>query len=359
MPIERRKSRVVHKGSVPIGGDAPIAVQSMTTTHTDDLGATVAQIHALEALGCEIIRVAVPHRRAAEAIAEIKPRIHIPLIADIHFSHRLALAAIEAGADGIRINPGNLKKKEHVEAVVAKAAEHHIPIRIGVNSGSVRPREQLQVAPDERELVPLMVEQALSYAQWFEGLGFRDIVLSVKASDPLATVEAYRAVAAACDYPLHIGVTAAGPPEVGIIKSAIGLGILLSDGIGDTIRVSLTGPPHPEVTAAYEILAALGLRGRRSPEIISCPTCGRCEIDLVRLVGQVTEALRDAPPWLRVAVMGCVVNGPGEASDADIGVAGGKGFGYIFRRGELIRKVPAEELAAELLAEIRRLDQSP
>jgi len=330
MPIERRKSRVVHKGSVPIGGDAPIAVQSMTTTHTDDLGATVAQIHALEALGCEIIRVAVPHRRAAEAIAEIKPRIHIPLIADIHFSHRLALAAIEAGADGIRINPGNLKKKEHVEAVVAKAAEHHIPIRIGVNSGSVRPREQLQVAPDERELVPLMVEQALSYAQWFEGLGFRDIVLSVKASDPLATVEAYRAVAAACDYPLHIGVTAAGPPEVGIIKSAIGLGILLSDGIGDTIRVSLTGPPHPE-----------------------------CEIDLVRLVGQVTEALRDAPPWLRVAVMGCVVNGPGEASDADIGVAGGKGFGYIFRRGELIRKVPAEELAAELLAEIRRLDQSP
>jgi len=355
MPIQRRKSRVVHKGSVPIGGDAPIAVQSMTTTHTDDVEATVEQIHALEALGCEIIRVAVPHGAAAEAIAAIRPRIHIPLIADIHFSHRLALAAIEAGADGIRINPGNLKKKEHVEAVVAKAAEHHIPIRIGVNSGSVRPREQLQVAPDERELVPLMVEQGLAYAEWFERLGFRDIVLSVKASDPLSTVEAYRAVAAACDYPLHLGVTAAGPPEIGIIKSAIALGILLAEGIGDTVRVSLTGPPHPEVTAAYEILAALGLRGRRRPEIISCPTCGRCEIDLVGLVREVTEALRDAPPTLRVAVMGCVVNGPGEARDADIGVAGAKGFGYIFRRGELVRKVPADRLAAELLAEIRKL----
>ena len=355
MTIARRKARLVHKGSVPIGGDAPIAVQSMTTTHTDDVEATVRQIHELEALGCEIIRVAVPDRAAAEAIAAIRPRIHVPLVADIHFSHRLALAAIEAGADAIRINPGNLKKKEHVEAVVAKAAERRIPIRIGVNSGSVRPRDKLQVVEDDRELVPLMVEQALAYAQWFEGLGFRDIVLSVKASDPMATVEAYRAVAAACDYPLHLGVTAAGPPEVGIVKSAVALGILLAEGIGDTVRVSLTGPPHREVEVAWEILTALGLRERRRPEIISCPTCGRCEFDLVGLVRQVAEALRHAPPTLRVAVMGCVVNGPGEARDADIGVAGGKAFGYIFRRGELLRKVPADRLGAELLAEIRKL----
>lgn len=353
--LPRRATRTVHKGPVPIGSGHPIAVQTMTTTHTDDVPRTVAQIRELEALGCEIIRVAVPDRAAAEAIAAIRPQIHIPLVADIHFSHRLALAAIEAGADAIRINPGNLQKPEYVREVVLAAKARGIPIRIGVNSGSVRPRDGLQVAAAEGDLVPLMVERTLDYVHQFEDLGFRDIVLSLKASDVLATVDAYRAVAARCDYPLHLGVTAAGPPGVGTIKSAIALGILLAEGIGDTIRVSLTGPPHREVEVAYEILAALGLRERRRPEIISCPTCGRCEIDLSALVEQVATALKGAPPTLRIAVMGCIVNGPGEAADADIGIAGGKGVAWLFRRGKLIREVPADRLAEELAAEIAEL----
>jgi len=356
--IPRRKTRVVHKGSVPVGGDSPISVQSMTTTRTDDVAGTVAQIHELEALGCEIIRVAVPDRAAAEAIPAIRAQIQIPLIADIHFSHRLALAAIEGGADGIRLNPGNLKKPEYVREVVTAARERGIPIRIGVNSGSIRARDQLQVVEGERDIVPLMVERTLDYIRQFEDMGFHDIVLSLKASDVLATVAAYRVVASKCDYPLHLGVTAAGPPGPGTIKSAVGLGILLAEGIGDTIRVSLTGPPHQEVEVAYEILAALGLRERRRPEIIACPTCGRCEIDLPALIEQVQEAVRGAPPSLRVAVMGCVVNGPGEAQEADIGVAGGKGFGFLFRRGKLLRKVPADHLAEELAAEIRKLGEA-
>jgi (E)-4-hydroxy-3-methylbut-2-enyl-diphosphate synthase len=372
LTITRRTARVIRKGSVPIGGGHAIAVQSMTTTRTDDVPATVAQILELEALGCEIIRVAVPDRAAADAIPAIRGQVHIPLIADIHFSHRLALAAIEKGADGIRINPGNLKKPEHVREVVLAAKERGIPIRIGVNSGSIRPRDGLEVAPPggtgilpvgatgwkpvppEADLVPLMVERTMDYLRQFEDLGFHDIVLSQKASDPMATVAAYRAVASRCDYPLHLGVTAAGPPGIGTIKSAVALGILLSEGIGDTIRVSLTGPPHKEVEVAYDILACLGLRERRHPEIISCPTCGRCQIDLPALLEQVEKALRGAPPSLRVAVMGCVVNGPGEAAEADIGVAGGKGVGYLFRRGKLIREVPADQLAEALAAEIKR-----
>jgi len=351
----RRRTRTVRKGRVPLGSGHPIAVQSMTNTRTDDVDATVAQTRELAALGCEIIRVAVPDRAAAEAIAAIRPQIPIPLVADIHFSHRLALAAIEAGADAIRINPGNMRRKEHVDEVVRAAAERGIAIRIGVNSGSIRQREGLDVAADDAALVPLMVERTMAYVRWFEELHFRDIVLSLKTSDVLSTVEAYRAIARQCDYPLHLGVTAAGPPGVGTIKSAVALGILLSEGIGDTVRVSLTGPPHREVDVAYEILAALGLRQRRHPDIISCPTCGRCEIDLVALVNQVHAALRGAPPSLRVAVMGCVVNGPGEAKDADIGVAGGRGVGYLFRRGKLVREVPAERLAAELAAEIAKM----
>jgi len=387
----RRRTRTIHKGAVPIGSGYPISVQSMTTTPTADVAATVAQTHELEALGCEIIRVAVPDRAAAEAIAAIRREIRIPLVADIHFSHRLALAAIEAGADAIRINPGNLKKPEHVREVVLAALDRGIPIRIGVNSGSIRPRNGLQVASvvgtrgsrvpggpvptdepsvattqgtdepsvattqEEADLAALMVERTMEYVHQFEDWGFRDIILSLKASDVLSTVEAYRAVAARCDYPLHLGVTAAGPPGIGTIKSAIALGILLNEGIGDTVRVSLTGPPHKEVEVAYDILASLGLRERRHPEIISCPTCGRCEIDLLALVEQVEEALRGAPPSLTVAVMGCVVNGPGEAADADIGVAGGKGVGYLFRKGKLLREVPADRLAEELAAEIAKL----
>lgn len=353
--ITRRQTRTVRKGRVPLGSGHPVAVQSMTTTPTEDVAATVAQIHELEAAGCEIIRVAVPDRAAAEAIAGIRAQIGIPLVADIHFSHRLALAAIEAGADAIRINPGNMKRREDVEEVVRAAKEHGISIRIGVNSGSIRPRDGLEVAPSAAELVPLMVERTLEYVRQFEALGFTDIVLSLKASDVMATVEAYRAIAKRCDCPLHLGVTAAGPPGIGSIKSAIALGILLNEGIGDTIRVSLTGPPHKEVEVAYDILSALGLRERRHPEIISCPTCGRCDYDLPALVEQVEQALKGAPPSLRVAVMGCVVNGPGEAADADIGVAGGQGFGYLFRAGKLLRKVPIGDLAQELAFEISKL----
>ena len=353
--IQRRQARVVQKGSVPIGGDAPIAVQSMTNTPTGDVEATVRQIHELEALGCEIIRVAVPDRAAAEALPAIKQQIGIPLVADIHFSHRLALAAIEAGADGIRLNPGNLKKPEHVRDVVLAAKERGIMIRIGVNSGSVRERHQLEVADDEAELVPLMVETTLGYCRQFEALGFRDIVLSLKASSVLATIEANRAIATQCDYPLHLGVTEAGPPGIGTIKSAVALGILLGEGIGDTIRVSLTGPPHREIDVAFDILASLGLRERRHPEIVSCPTCGRCEYDVAGLVEQVQEAVRGAPPSLRIAVMGCIVNGPGEAKDADIGVVGGKTEGYLFKGGKLLRKIPPDRIAEELAAEIRKM----
>jgi len=354
---ERRPCRRVHKGSVPVGDGAPISVQSMTNTSTSDVEATIEQVLELEALGCEIIRVAVPDRASAEAITAIKAAIHIPLIADIHFSHRMALAAIAAGAAGVRLNPGNLKKPEYVREVIAAAKDHGIPIRIGVNSGSVRERNRLQVGDDKRELVDLMVETTLGYCQQFEELGFGDIILSLKASDVLSTVAAYRAVAERCDYPLHVGVTSAGPPGVGTIKSALGIGILLAEGIGDTIRVSLTGPPQREVEVAYEILSALGLRARRSPEVIACPTCGRCESDLAALVEQVQEAVRGASPDLRIAVMGCVVNGPGEAKEVDLGVAGGKGVAYLFRKGELIRTVLPENLAEEIALEVKTMSE--
>ena len=352
---QRRKCRVVHKGSVPIGGDAPIAVQSMTNTPTHDVEATVRQILELEALGCEIARVAVPDRAAADALPAIRDRIHVPLVADVHYSHRLALAAVDAGVDCLRLNPGNLKKPEHVRQVVLAAGRRGISIRIGVNSGSVRERHRLEVVDDEADLVALMVDTTLGYCRQLEALDFRDIILSLKASDPLATVAAYRAIATRCDYPLHLGVTAAGPPGTGTVKSAVALGILLAEGIGDTIRVSLTGPPHREVEVAYDILAALGLRQRRHPEIISCPTCGRCQVDLPALVEAVERAVRQAPPELTIAVMGCVVNGPGEAKDADVGIAAGKTEGYLFRKGKLVRKVPADRLAEELLAEIRTM----
>jgi (E)-4-hydroxy-3-methylbut-2-enyl-diphosphate synthase len=356
---DRRKTRVVHKGTVPVGAGHPISVQSMANTPTADVGATVAQIRELEALGCEIVRVAVPDREAAEALPAIQRQIGIPLIADIHFSHRLALAAIEAGVDGIRLNPGNLRKPEQVRDVVLAAKDAGIMIRIGVNSGSVREREGLAVVGEEAELVPLMVETALGYCRQFEDLGFGDIVLSLKASSVLATIEANRAVAARCDYPLHLGVTEAGPPGVGTVKSAVALGILLAEGIGDTIRVSLTGPPQREIDVAYDILAALGLREARHPEIVACPTCGRCEYDVAGLVEQVAEAVRGAPPSLRIAVMGCIVNGPGEAKDADLGVVGGKTEGYLFKGGELLRKVPADRLADALAEEIDKIVREP
>jgi len=355
--IKRRRSRRIMVGRVPVGGGAPVSVQSMTTTATENVGATVRQIRALQAAGCEIVRVAVPTRRAAAALGAIRGRIDIPLVADIHFDHRLALAAIEQGVDGVRINPGNMRRRSDVKAVVLAAGERGIPIRIGVNSGSIRPRGKAARAA-RPPLVELMVKSALGYCDDFESWGFRDIKLSLKASSVLETMAAYRAVAKACDYPLHLGVTAAGAWESGVVKSAIAIGGLLAAGIGDTLRVSLTGPPKREVRAGHEILAALGLR-RRGTEIIACPTCGRCQIDLAAIEKAVRARIGARDSGLKVAIMGCVVNGPGEAADADVGVAGGKGFGVVFRRGRRLRRVPADRLVEELVAEVDKLGEAP
>jgi (E)-4-hydroxy-3-methylbut-2-enyl-diphosphate synthase len=351
--VERRKTRAVFKGSVQVGGGAPVSVQSMTKTHTEDTAATVRQISQLAELGCDIIRVAVPTMDAARAVGAIREQISIPLVADVHFDHRLALEAIRSGADCVRINPGNLRSRDDVAAVVRAADKAGISIRVGVNSGSIRPRNPKE-PPDEIDLADLMVESALEECAFIESVGFRNVVVSLKASDVMTTLAANRAFAGQCDYPLHLGVTEAGPAGPCTIKSAIGIGALLSEGIGDTIRVSLTGPPHDEVRIAHDILRAVGLE-KTGINLISCPTCGRCEVDLVRLVEQVRERLPETDRPLTVAVMGCVVNGPGEAAEADVGVAGGKGFGFLFRGGEKIRKVPEEHLADELLREIESM----
>ena len=349
----RRKSRAVLKGKVQVGGGAPVSVQSMTKTHTEDVDATVRQIHELEALGCDVIRVAVPTMAAARAIGEIKKQIRIPLVADIHFDHNLALEAIARGADCVRINPGNMRSRDDVAAVVRAAREAGISIRVGVNSGSIRPRDAEQPS-DQPDLVALMVATVLDHCSFIESLGFGDLILSLKASDVPTTLAAYRAVAVRCDYPLHLGVTAAGPVGPATVKSAVGIGALLAEGIGDTIRVSLTGPPHDEVRLGHGILRALGFE-RSGVEIISCPTCGRCEIDLVRLVEEVRSRMPATDRPLTVAVMGCVVNGPGEAAEADVGIAGGKGFGFLFRAGRKVRKVPERELADALVQEVKTI----
>ncbi|NOZ24169.1 MAG: flavodoxin-dependent (E)-4-hydroxy-3-methylbut-2-enyl-diphosphate synthase [Planctomycetes bacterium] len=349
--IRRRKTRPVWIGKVEVGGRAPITVQSMTNTDTEDVRRTVRQIRCLEKAGCEIIRVAVPTVRAARALAAIKKRISIPLVADIHFRHTLALESIAQGVDAVRLNPGNIRNPKQVRRVVRAAKEAGIPIRIGVNSGSIR-----RPGGREKDLVRLMVRRTLSYCTQFERLGFRDIILSLKASNCMETMEAYRTVAGRCDYPLHVGVTAAGPPETAIVKSAIAIGGLVSEGVGDTIRVSLSGPPVAEVEAGIEILKALGLRPA-GIEIISCPTCGRTQIDLVRLVRDIRRRTKGMPGDLKVAIMGCVVNGPGEAREADVGIAGGKGFGYLFKNGKKIRKVPEVQFADVLMKEIERLLQ--
>ncbi len=351
--MERRKTRPVFKGKVQVGGGAPVSVQSMTKTHTEDVEATVRQIHELEALGCDIIRVAVPTMEAAKAIGPIKKQIALPLVADIHFDHHLALESIAQGADCVRLNPGNLRRRAEVEAVVRAAKDADISVRVGVNSGSIRRRGRQQGA-EEPDLAQLMTDAAVEYAGLIESLGLRHIVLSLKASDVPTTIAAYRAAAKRCDYPLHLGVTAAGPIESATIKSAIGIGGLLAEGIGDTIRVSLTGPPHEEVRLGHEILQALELEPG-GPHIISCPTCGRCQIDLVSLVAEVKRKMPNVEVPLTVAVMGCVVNGPGEAAQADVGIAGGKGFGFVFRGGTKLRKVPEEELADELIREIESI----
>ena len=346
----RRKTRIVPVGPIEIGGKAPVAIQSMTNTHTDDIEATVKQIHELEALKCKIIRVAVPDVKAAKCLGEIKKRINIPLVADIHFGHNLAIEAIKQGVDKIRINPGNMKNKNKLEEIVRTAKDKGIPIRIGVNSGSIRSNNG-----HDDDLVTLMVNTMLKYCEHAESLGFKDIVVSLKASDVQQTMDAYRSIAKQCDYPLHLGITAAGSPDDAIIKSAIGIGGLLSEGIGDTLRVSYTGPPHQEIKAGYKILEAIGLYKGTDPEIISCPTCGRCEIDLLNIVNEVKKRLPARKKSVQIAVMGCIVNGPGEAMEADIGIAGGKGVGFLFKKGEKIRKIPESEMVSTLLEEIETI----
>mgnify|MGYP006283521459 CR=1 FL=1 len=353
---ERRKTRSVEVGPVTIGGDAPVSVQSMTKTHTEDVEATVEQIQELADLGCDIIRCAVPTRSSIDALGEVVERSALPVIADIHFDPALALGAIKVGAHGVRVNPPTMSDPDKLDEVYRQAADKDIKVRVGINSGSVRERRGLEVSPDDdSDMAALMVEEALRCCDEAERQGCRNLVISLKASDVPTTIRAYRMGAGRCDYPFHVGVTAAGPPESSLVKSAVGIGALLAEGIGDTIRVSMTGPPHREVEAGCRILESLELREPTGPEVISCPTCGRCQIDLRELVAEVNERLKDCPSRLKVAVMGCVVNGPGEAAEADIGVAGGRDFGYIFRNGKKIDKRPASELADALVDEVEKL----
>jgi len=348
----RKKTRQISIGDVEIGDGAPIAVQSMTNTFTHDVEATVAQIGRMEAVGCELVRVAVPDQAAAEAIPSIKNKITIPLIADIHFDHRLALAAINGGADGLRINPGNIGTPRNVKAVANEARARGIPIRVGVNAGSLEKdllKKYGEVTPEA------MVESALRNVALLRSYDFEDIKISIKASDVPRTVEAYRLLSDQTDLPLHVGVTEAGSLVSGTVKSALGIGILLAEGIGDTIRVSLTRDPVDEVRVGYEILKALKIR-QRGPEIVSCPTCGRCDIDLIGLVEQVESVLLTRTTPVQLAIMGCVVNGPGEAREADIGVAGGKGHGVLFKKGRVVRKIKEKNLAEELLKEVAEFE---
>lgn len=349
---ERHKTRMVRIGDVAIGGENPIRIQSMCNTKTEDVEATVAQIRALTAAGCEIVRVAVPTMAAAEAVGEIRRQIKIPLVADIHFDYRLALAAMEHGADKIRINPGNIGEDWKLREVVTAAKERNIPIRVGVNSGSLEKDLLQKYGGVTAEGI---VESALEKVRRIEELGYENLVISIKSSDVLMCIKAHELLAAETDYPLHIGITEAGTLLRGTVKSAVGLGVILYEGIGDTIRVSLTGDPLEEIKAAREILKSLGLR-KGGVEVVSCPTCGRTEIDLIGLANRVESLVeRYSDLDVRVAVMGCVVNGPGEAREADFGVAGGKGAGVLIRKGEVIRTMPESELLPALEAELQRI----
>lgn len=352
----RRKTKKINVGSVSIGADSPISIQSMTNTDTHDVEATYRQVKALCEAGCDIVRLAVPDVEAAATFAELKKRgVDIPLVADIHFDYKIALASIESGADKIRINPGNIGKRENTEAVVRACRERKIPIRIGVNSGSV---EKTILAKYGGPTAEALAESALYHVGILEELDFFDIAISVKASDVMTMIAANRIIAASCDYPIHIGVTEAGAGERAAIKSSIGIGALLSEGIGDTIRVSLTDSPVAEIRAARDILSALSLTDLPYMDIVSCPTCGRTKIDLIRLVSDFEKRAREEgidKKNIKVALMGCVVNGPGEAREADIGIAGGIGEGLIFKKGEILRKVKEECLVDELIKEIKRM----
>ncbi len=346
--MERKKTRQIHIGSVAIGGGAPISVQSMTNTKTTDTEATVSQIKALQEAGCDIVRLAVPDKNAAENLGNIISQVDIPLIADIHFDYRLALEAINQGISALRLNPGNIGGEKNVKIVAEAAKAHGIPIRIGVNAGSLD-KELLKkygkVTPEA------MVESAMQHVRLLEDQDFHDIKISLKTHDVPMTLEAYRLMSKTTDYPLHLGITEAGTVHSGIIKSAVGIGALLAEGIGDTFRISLTGDPVVEVRVANEILKSLGLK-EYGPTLVSCPTCGRTEIDLPSIAAEVEHRLANVKKPIQVAVMGCVVNGPGEAREADVGIAGGKGVGLIFRKGEILRKVPEDQLVDELFKEI-------
>jgi len=349
--MTRRTSRPLRIGNVTVGGDAPIVVQSMTKTDTRDIPATINQIKELEECGCEIVRVAVPDKEAAESIATIKRSVSLPLIADIHFDYRLALAALQSGVDGLRLNPGNIGDKGQIARVVAVAKERGVPIRIGVNAGSLPANFQPDAPPAGR-----MVNMALEQIRFMESLDFSLIKVSLKAFDVPTTIQAYQMIAAKMPYPLHLGVTEAGLPRTGAIRSAIGIGMLLYQGIGDTIRVSLSAHPCEEVFVAYEILKSLGLR-QRGPTLVSCPSCGRAEVDIIALAEAVNKRLVKISKPIKVAVMGCVVNGPGEAQDADVGIACGKGKGAIFKKGKVVSTASEDNLLEALMAEINSVDR--
>ncbi|HEY8218361.1 MAG TPA: flavodoxin-dependent (E)-4-hydroxy-3-methylbut-2-enyl-diphosphate synthase [Acidimicrobiia bacterium] len=344
----RRRTRQVHVGTVAIGGDAPISVQSMTTTKTADVDGTLAQIYALAGAGCDIVRCTCNEEEAAEGLAQIVPRSPVPIIADIHFQYRLALAAIEAGVHGLRLNPGNIRKPDQIKAVATEARDRSLPIRIGVNAGSLDPDIERRHGGATPEA---LVESALQELAYFREVDFDDVKISVKASSVPLMIEAYRMLADAVDHPLHLGVTEAGPPPAGVVKSTAGIGTLLAEGIGDTIRYSLTADPVEEARAGRTLLESLGLRERKSVDLIACPSCGRAEVDVIAVASQAQRALevRDIP--LQVAVMGCVVNGPGEAKGADLGIAAGRGKGHLFVRGQVVRVVPEAEMVDALVAE--------
>lgn len=346
-----KNSKVVDVGGVKMGGDNPVRIQSMTNTKTEDVKATVAQILRLEEAGCELVRCTVPTMEAACALKEIKKQIHIPLIADIHFDYKLAIAAIENGADKIRINPGNIGSNEKVKAVVDAAKKANIPIRIGVNSGSL---EKDKIEKYGGVTAEGITESALEKIKLIEDMGYDNLVVSIKSSDVLISIKAHELIAKSTKHPIHVGITEAGTVWAGNIKSAIGIGIILHEGIGDTIRVSLTGDPVEEIYSAKLILKTLGLR-KDGVTVVSCPTCGRTNVDLISLANKVEEMVKDIDKPIKVAVMGCVVNGPGEAREADLGIAGGIGEGLLFKKGEIIKKVPEEDLLKELKAELDKL----
>ncbi|MFN3396700.1 MAG: flavodoxin-dependent (E)-4-hydroxy-3-methylbut-2-enyl-diphosphate synthase [Thermodesulfovibrionales bacterium] len=352
--IKRKKTRIIDVGGIKIGGGNPVVVQSMTKTDTKDIGATVRQIKKLSSEGCEIVRIAVPDMEAAEAIGEIKTRVsniklQIPIIADIHFDWRLALRAIKNGVDGLRINPGNIGARWKVAEVVSACKDKGIPIRIGVNAGSLSKKI---LSKYHHPLPEALVESAEEHIDILEGMNFRDIKVSLKASNVMTTVEAYRLFSKRHRYPLHVGISEAGPFFTGVIKSSIGIGLLLEEGIGDTIRVSLSTDPVEEVRVAYEILKSLGMR-QKGVNLISCPTCGRCGIDIRGLAERAEERLKEIDKPMTVAIMGCAVNGPGEAREADIGIAGGKGFGILFKKGKVIKKVREEDMLETLMSAVR------